>query len=412
MVSKFYSRLSTLRHLHLGPLGEHIDAFAEWLAHQGYSREVLRNKTRWMAYLSHWLHRHRLRVKDLNERQVEKFFRQRCGSSAPSLGNPTTFRNLLWWLREAGIVAPVVLRLDDTVLGAMERDFTLYLARERGLTASTVKNYLPTVHRFLAGRFRSNSITLRELGAKDVTDFVLRQSEIIRPRRMQLVVTALRTFLRFLRLRGGVTCNLAAAVPTVPNHRWAELPKFIPREQVQQLLNSCDRRQPVGRRDYAILLLMARLGLRSTEILTMTLDDIDWEAGLITVNGKGKRQDRLPIPHDVGKGLAEYLRHGRPLCSTRRLFVRARAPFRELARNCCICGVVRYACRRAGISPPHQGAHLLRHSLATNMLRHGASLREIGEILRHRLPNTTEIYAKVDLAALRTVAQPWMGGKI
>lgn len=412
MVSKFYSRLSTLRHLHLGPLGEHIDAFAEWLSQQGYARELLRYKIRWVAYLSHWLHRRRLRVKDLDERRVERFLRQQCGHGDIKRGNSTTFRNLLWWLRDAEIIAPAVVRSDDTALGRLERDFVVYLTRERGLTASTVKNYLPTAHRLLSERFSGNSVALRDLSAKDVTDFILHQSKTIRPRRMQLVVTALRAFLRFLRLRGEIACDLASAVPTVPNHRWTELPKFIPPEQVKQLLDSCDRHQPVGRRDYAILLLMARLGMRAGEILTITLDDIDWGAGVITVHGKGKRQDQLPLPHDVGRALAEYLRHGRPCCSTRRLFIRARAPFKEFARNGSVCAVVRYACRRAGLSPPHQGAHLLRHSLATDMLRQGASMREIGEILRHRLPNTTEIYAKVDLAALRTVAQPWIGGKI
>ena len=161
-----------------------------------------------------------------------------------------------------------------------------------------------------------------------------------------------------------------------------------------------------------MLLLMARLGLRAGEIHTLTLDDIDWDAGVITIKGKGKRQDQLPIPHDVGIALSQYLRHGRPQCATRRLFVRAKPPFGALAQSSCVCSVVWHACARAGLAPPHQGAHLLRHSLATNMLRHGASLREIGEVLRHRLPSTTEIYAKIDLKRLRTVTQPWIGGKV
>lgn len=409
MLNKFYSDPSTLRRMHFGPLGEHIDAFAEWLSQQGYERELLRYKIRWVAYLSHWLHRHRLRVEDLNEQRIERFLRRRCSQSDLRHGNFATFRDLLRWLWEAGIVAPAVLKHDETALGCLERDFVLYLTQERGLSAATVKNYLPTAHRFISEHFSADSVVLGELTAKDVTDFILRQTQIICPRRMQLVVTALRAFLRFLWLRGGISCNLAAAAPTVPNHRWAELPKSIPPEQVKRLLKSCEQRRPVGRRDYAILLLMARLGLRTMEILTMSLDDIDWEAGLITIHGKGKRQDQLPITHDVGRALAEYLRHGRPHCSTRRLFVRSRAPFVELARSS-VSMVVRHACARAGLSPPHQGANILRHSLATNMLRQGASLREIGEIMRHRQPSTTEIYAKVDFKALRAVAQPWMGG--
>jgi integrase/recombinase XerD len=156
-----------------------------------------------------------------------------------------------------------------------------------------------------------------------------------------------------------------------------------------------------------MLLLMARLGLRAGELLTLTLDDIHWETGLITLWGKSHQQESLPIPKDVGEALVRYLKKGRPDCSTRRLFVRVRAPFRELARNGSVCIVVRYACRRAGISPPHQGAHLLRHSLATHMLRRGASMAEVGQIMRHRSPQTTEIYAKVDLRILRELAQPW-----
>jgi len=411
MVSKLFSCPTMLRRLYAGPLGEHIDAFAEWLSGQGYSREVLRYKIRMVAYLSHWLHRRGLRAADLNEQRVTRFLCQRCRKSDLWHGNFTTFRDLLWWLRGAGVVAPAVVQSDDTARGRLERDFVLYLTRERGLAAATVKNYLPTAHRFLCERFPASSVVPRDLRSKDVTDFILRQSETISRRRMQLVVTALRSFLRFLRLRGEIASDLAAAVPTVPNHRWLELPKAIPPAQVKQLLESCDRNRPAGRRDYAALLLMARLGLRAGEILSLTLDDVDWEGGTIAIQGKGKRLDQLPLPHDVGEALAEYLRHGRPLCSTRRLFVRAKAPFRELARNGSVCIVVRYACRRAGLSPPHQGAHLLRHSLAIDLLRQGASLREIGEILRHRLSNTTEVYAKVDLKALRTVVQPWMGGQ-
>lgn len=400
---------STQRDLHFGPIGEHIDAFAEWLSQQGYKRGSLRYKIRWIAYLSHWLHRHRLGVEHLNEQRIERFLHQRYGRNDSRSGIFGTFRDLLRWLRETGIIAPAIPRSDDTALGRLERDFVLYLTQERGLSAATVKNYLPTTHCFISERFSANFIVLRDIEAKHVSDFILRQTEIKSPRRMQLIVTAVRAFLRFLRHRGAISCDLAAAVPAVPNHRWPELPKSISPEQVKRLLNSCDRCQPVGRRDYAILLLMARFGLRSMEILTMSLDDIDWEAGHLTIHGKGKQHDCLPFSHDVGRAIVEYLRNGRPRCSTRQLFVRAKAPFRELARRS-LYKVISHACVRAGISPPHRGANLLRHSLATNMLRQGASLREIGEILRHRQPSTTEIYAKVDFKALRTVAQAWMGG--
>jgi integrase/recombinase XerD len=189
----------------------------------------------------------------------------------------------------------------------------------------------------------------------------------------------------------------------------SHLPKSLPPDQVERLLQCCDRRTPSGQRDYAILLLLARLGLRGGEVLAMTLDDPDWERGEILVRGKGQRLERLPLPKDVGAALVHYLRHVRPSCSTRKLFIRMRAP-RHGLRLSAICCVIRRALKRAGLDPDFKGAHLLRHSLATNMLRKGASLSEIGQLLRHAQPTTTQIYAKVDIEALRRIALPWMGG--
>jgi site-specific recombinase XerD len=177
-------------------------------------------------------------------------------------------------------------------------------------------------------------------------------------------------------------------------------------------LQNCDRCTAIGQRDYAVLILLARLGLRAGEVVAMTLDDIDWEAGLITIRGKGARHDQLPIPQDVGEALATYLRHGRPPCDTRRVFIRARAPHRGFSSSVAIADIVRRALTRAGLDPIRKGAHLLRHSLATKMLQQGACLAEIGQILRHSTQNTTEIYTKVDLAALSELSQPWPGGDL
>ena len=189
------------------------------------------------------------------------------------------------------------------------------------------------------------------------------------------------------------------------------MPKSIEPQQVERLLKTCDRRTATGRRDFAVLLLLARLGLRGGEVAALTLDDLDWEAGQITVRGKGSRRDRLPIPRDVGEALVAYLRDGRPRCTTRRVFLTSRAPVRELACQGTVGCIVSRCLARAGISSARKGAHLLRHSLAVRMLRRGASLAEIGEILRHRRLDTTAIYAKVDLTALRTLAQMWPGGE-
>jgi len=196
-------------------------------------------------------------------------------------------------------------------------------------------------------------------------------------------------------------------IPTVADWRHSTVPKYLSEEQVERLLDACNRDTATGRRDQAVLLLLSRLGLRACEVVALELDDIDWRSGEITVRGKGSHHDRLPLPSEVGNALAEYLRRHRPACTTRRLFVRARAPRRGFTSSGAIISIVRRALRRADLNPPLRGAHLLRHSLATGMLRKGAAMAEIGQVLRHRSPITTEIYAKVDFDALRALALPW-----
>jgi site-specific recombinase XerD len=226
------------------------------------------------------------------------------------------------------------------------------------------------------------------------------------------MVTSLRSFFRFLRQRGHLTTDLASAVPSVANWRLSHLPKSLAPEQVENLLASCDQSKTKGQRDYTILLLLARLGLRAGEVVAMTLDDLDWETGTLLVRGKGNRQERLPLPQDVGSAVVDYLRHGRPRCATRRLFVRLKAPLCGFSSSVAVGDVVRRALARSGLDPTFKGTHLFRHSLATRMLRGGASLGEIGDVLRHCRPETTQIYAKVDLGALRSLAPPWPGGAV
>jgi site-specific recombinase XerD len=295
-------------------------------------------------------------------------------------------------------------------MGRMEQAYERFLVRERGLTSATVKNYLPTVHVFLTERFGTETIELERLVAQDANQFILRHAQHLSRTRAKLLVTALRSFLRFLYQRGDIPIDLASALLPVMHWRLSGLPKSLAPEQVNSMLDSCDRSTVIGRRDYAILLLLARLGLRAGEVVALTLDDLDWDKGIVTVPGKGQRREPLPLPHEVGEALVGYLQDGRPLCNTRCLFVRISAPHRGFTGAAAICDVVRRALVRAGIDPPFKGSHMLRHSLATEMLRCGASLEDIGQILRHRHPETTQIYAKVDLEALRALAQPWPGG--
>ena len=282
-----------------------------------------------------------------------------------------------------------------------------YLRAERGLAPASVVAYLPYVRRFVDERFGEQPLRLWKLGPRDVSSFIVRYAHSMSPGRAKLMVTALRSFLRFLFQRGQIEANLAEAVPTVADWRLSTIPKYLSVEEIEGLLDACDQSTRTGRRDYAILVLLARLGLRAGEVVALELDDIDWRAGEIVVRGKGLLHDRLPLLPAVGEALAAYLRWDRPPVSTRRVFVRMRAPLRGFAGPSTVSTIVRRALDRAGLNPPLKGAHLLRHSLATAMLRSGASMAEIGEILRHRSPNTTEIYAKIDFAGLSSLAQPW-----
>lgn len=269
---------------------------------------------------------------------------------------------------------------------------------------------MPHIRCFLKGRFGDGAVKLSRLCAGDVLGFVQHQAPRLHPKRSKLMTTALRSFLQYARYCGEATVDLAAAVPVVPNWSRTGLPRAITTEQVRQLLASINRRSAIGRRDYAILLLLARLGLRSSEVAFLEFDDIDWDLGQLNVRGKRGQRTELPLPSDVGKAIAAYLRRGRPEGASRRVFLRVKAPLRGFQGPSGVGSIVRHSLMRAGVDAPTHGAHQLRHGLATEMLRQGASLGEIGEVLGHRHPQTTMIYAKVDINALRTLALPWPGG--
>lgn len=390
------------------PLSLCLDSFAERLQQLGYARTTTREKLRVVTEFSGWLQRRKLGAADVDEQIAVKYLRRH---SRRGRGDARTLGELLESLREAEVVPRARQDRDETQLQRLEREFGKYLIVERGLSQATLKNSQPFVRSFLEHHFGASPIVMAEVRAPDVQRFLLRKLHAVGPSRTKLMVGALRSFFRFLRWRGDITIDLASAVPKVAEWRSSVLPKSLQADDVKRLISSCRRETVTGQRDYTLLLLLARLGLRAGEVVALTLDDVDWEAGELTVRGKGGREDRLPIPLDVGEAMATYLRQGRPRdCSTRRFFVRRKAPLRGFASSVAVCTIVRRALARAGIASPRKGAHLLRHSLATEMLRKGASLAEIGEILRHRLVDTTSIYAKVDLVALRALAHPWPSG--
>ena len=393
-------------HVCVGPLAPYLDRFAASLTSEGYASETIRTKCAWVASLSHWLRRRGASLASSDEARVTQFQAHRHGTRR--CGDVTTGRQLLAFLRGLGVLPPRQPHPARSAVSLLLRDYERFLNAERGLAPSTVGGYLAIVRRFLTGHFKNRPLRLRDLRPPDLHRVVLREARQVSRTHARATVTTLRSFVRFLHQRGAIDMDLAAALPGVAQWRWAHLPKALPPEHIERLLRSCDRRTRAGLRDYAILLLLARLGLRGGEVRALTLDDVDWERGEVLVRGKGPRYERLPLPTDVGTALVHYLHHARPACATRHVFVRLHAP-RHGLRLSAVCCVVRRALHRAGLSPAFKGAHLLRHSLATHLLRRGASLDEIGYLLRHRQPTTTQIYAKVDLDALRRIALPWMG---
>lgn len=393
-----------------GPLADHIAPFAQWVIEQGYALYSLYRRVLLAACFSRWLGQKGVRLRSVSSEHPARYLQYRARRVQPARGDPTSLKQLLDFLRQQGVMPAEKTRsLRQTAVEESAQRFERYLREERALASATILNYVPFIRSFLDDRFGNGPVTLERLCAGDVVRFVQRQA----PRhlkRAKLLTTALRSFLQYVRYRGDITLDLAAAVPPVANWSMTSIPRAISSDHIRQLLASISRRTRIGRRDYAVLLLLARLGLRSSEVAFLDLDDIDWKAGRVTVRGKSGRRTELPLPSDVGEAIVAYLRRGRPRSSSRRVFLRGRAPIRGFLGPCAIGSIVRHALKRAGINAPTTGAHQFRHALATQMLRHGASLTEIGEVLGHRSPETTKIYAKVDLDALRRLALPWPGG--
>jgi len=375
---------------------------------QGYADETVRWKVKRITDFRQWLKQRGVAVADLDEERVKAFLKRHHQERR---GDLKTLQQFLDQLRRQKVIPARSLPCDRSPLARLLSRYEIHLRTERGLVAHTIEQYQSFVRKFLGERFRGRPLLLKALKASDISDFVLRYTRGRVVKRAQLMTTAFRSFFRFLFQKGELGADLAAAVPTVANWRLSTVPKYLSSEEVKRVLKACDRRTATGRRDYAILLLLARLGLRAGEVVALQLDDLNWRAGEILVRGKGLFHDRMPLPSEVGKALASYLRRDRPACQTRRVFVCMKAPRRGFANPSTLTTIVRRALARADLHPTFKGAHLLRFSLATSMLRSGATMGEIGEVLRHRIPNTTEIYAKVDFDGLRSLAHPWpIGG--
>jgi integrase/recombinase XerD len=358
-----------------------------------------------------WLLRRRRRLWRLNERDADRFLK-RLHARHPAVrhGSRSALRLLLKILRDAGVVAPKSESIASSPAQSLANEYRVFLKEERGLDRSTVYHYSRPIDRFLNERFGAGRVNLRALGGLEITAFVRRQAPRYGRGWAAQMVTGLRSFFRFAQFRGLIASDLAAMVPPVANWTMAGLPKYLSTEGVQRVLGACERATVRGKRDYAILLLLARFGLRAGEIVALQLDDIDWaNAELAIRSKKGDGWARLPLMVDVGQALARYLAV-RPPSAYRNVFVRGYAPYTPFVFSGAVSDLVRKAIERAGVKSARNGAHVFRHTLATEMLRRGASLTEIGRVLRHRHPDSTVIYAKVDLGALRELALPWPGG--
>ena len=394
-----------------GPLSAHVRPFGKWAFEQGYSKYRVDQRVVLAAGFSQWLGRKGIRAREVSGEHPAQYLRHRWRQKQVDRGDNPSLKQFLEFLRCGEIVGPE--KVDSgriTPVGQCVREFETYLQDQRALALTTVSQYARYIRLFLTKRFGKRTVKLESLRAKDVYSFVRQESLSTHFTNAKRITTSLRSFFQFARYRGVITADLAAAVPKVAGWSMSGIPRAIASDEIRKLLSSIDRRHAKGRRDYAILLLLARLGLRSGEITRLDLGDIDWNSGSLKVRGKG-RDSRLPLPRDVGEAIVAYLQHGRPTTTSRRVFLRSKAPFRGFQDSTAIAGIVRYAIERAGVQSPTHGAHQFRHALASQMLRHGGSLKEIGELLGHRSIQVTTIYAKVDISALRTLALRWPGGE-
>lgn len=408
MLSEFFDSAARIDALRAGPSGALVEQFAQALSRDGYAEITARRHLRAAEHLVLWADRSGTPISDLSEQALNRFGRHlprcRCpryGHSDPGLLHGAHL--FLRHLERAGVVKVAAVRgsiADPPVLVA----FCAWMRQQRDTSAITLSDYGTHIRELI----RRLGEAPEAYDAQSIRQFVIEGSRRCGWAKAKKRTTALRMFLRFLVVEGKCVAGLEAAVPTLAHWRLASLPRYLQPDDVERLIASCNPASPTGRRDRAILLLLARLGLRAGDIVQLRLQDIDWKGAWLQVSGKGRREARLPLSNEVGQALLAYVTEGRPRTNTNTVFVRGRAPFRGFRSHAAVSWLVGSAFRRAHVTRPCRGAaHLLRHSVATSMLRHGASLQEVSALLRHRSIVTTEIYAKVDVNALREIAQPW-----
>lgn len=392
-----------------GPLTTYADGFGAALAAQGYTPLSVRSQLELLAHVSRWLAANGLDVQGLTTARVDEFLEARRAAGYTHLLSRRGMGPLLGHLDGLGVVAAPEPDRPVGVAETLMADYERYLLQERGFAVSTAQRYVGFARRFLGWcpLGADGEPDLEGVGACEISEFVVQECSRRTVGSAKCAVTRLRCLLRFLHVEGYTSKSLVSVVPAAPSSRLASLPRGVAAGHVVRLLASCDRRTAIGRRDFAILTLLVRLGLRCAEVAALDLDDVDWRAGEVVVRGKARREDRLPVPVDVGEALVGWLRRGRPGCACSKVFTRLLAPHRGLTPSG-VSSVVTTAARRAEL--PSITAHRLRHTAATEMLRAGATLPAVGQVLGHHSLLSTSLYAKVDDRALAQLAFPWPGG--
>ena len=409
-VEEYLGRSQLFRRLRCGPHGQLVERYAVRLVEERLVQHGTWRCLNVVSGLLAWITRRHCKLGDLDECTVDLYVRYRARRQSIQPGDRAALKRWLSVLREEGAIAPAVpppFTSHDRIF----KEFDAYLRTERGLAPKSIVRHLPVIRRFLHEVCPAGDDDLGKISQEEVIRYIERHAQDWSPRTGTAMCWSLRAFLRYLQHQGLNPRALARCVPSMRRWKLAGLPTFLPAAQVQKALDGCDRAAPMGRRDYAILMMLAKLGLRANEVATLTLDDIDWRASEMLIRAKGRQRARMPIPPDVGAAIVAYLHNGRPKSSCRRLFIRTLAPHVGFASGCAITMIAKTALDRVGIEGcAHRGAHIFRHSLATELLRSGATLTEIGQLLRHQSHDTTRIYAKVDIEALRTLSLPWPGG--
>lgn len=406
MLETYFSASKMLEHLRSGPSGPYLDGFAAALEQQGYGPETAVRYLRAAAHLGHVMAERGASLADIDLAAFAKHLQTcRCPRAKGGRRNHHTIygarlfhRNLV----ERGVCRPAAVA-GVPAEPKLVADFKTWLRKHRGASDATVRQYA-----------RDAAGLMTELGSdpagwrpSDIRTYFLARASISGRGTIEKMTTNLRAFLRFLAVVGRCPAGLDSAVPAYAHWQLADMPRYLSAEQVDRLIAACDGDAAARRRDRAIVLLLARLGLRAGDVAQLQLGDIEWQTGSLRVTGKSRTEVRLPLPQDVGDAIAGYLECRPSTCPSDRVFLRTIAPCRPFLRGDGISTVVRRAMKRAGIVSPFKGAHVLRHTAATEMLRHGVPLDKIGLVLRHRGVDTTAYYAKADVALLSQVAQPW-----